>query len=78
VIKKKYLSWIRVKTIHKTYRFALLPTKEHEVLLNKHFGCVRQLAKAQRHLSRVHNHIVEKSLENCDIFELKVMIWDLI
>jgi putative transposase len=41
VIKKKYLSCIRVKTIHKTYRFALLPTKEQEVLLNKHFGCVR-------------------------------------
>ncbi len=30
-----------MKTIHKTYRFALLPTKEQEVLLNKHFGCVR-------------------------------------
>jgi len=30
-----------VKTIHKTYRFALLPTKEQEVLLNKHLGCVR-------------------------------------
>jgi len=30
-----------VKTIHKTYRFALLPTKEQEVLLNKHFGCAR-------------------------------------
>ncbi|UKJ06894.1 transposase [Solitalea lacus] len=30
-----------MKTIYKTYRFALLPTKEQEVLLNKHFGCVR-------------------------------------
>lgn len=31
----------RLKTIQKTYRFALLPTKEQEVLLSKHFGCVR-------------------------------------
>ncbi len=30
-----------MKTIHKTYRFALLPTKEQEVLLSKHFGCIR-------------------------------------
>ncbi|MDE3211820.1 MAG: helix-turn-helix domain-containing protein, partial [Bacteroidota bacterium] len=30
-----------MKTIQKTYRFALLPTREQEVLLNKHFGCVR-------------------------------------
>ena len=30
-----------MKIIYKTYRFALLPTKEEEVLLNKHFGCVR-------------------------------------
>jgi putative transposase len=31
------------KTIYKTYRYALLPTKEQQVLLNKHFGCVRFL-----------------------------------
>ncbi len=31
---------MRVKTIHKTYRFALLPAKEQEVLFIKHFGCV--------------------------------------
>jgi putative transposase len=31
----------KLKTIHKTYRFALFPTKEQEVLLSKHFGCVR-------------------------------------
>jgi len=30
-----------LKKILKTYRFALLPTKEQEVLLNKHFGCAR-------------------------------------
>ena len=30
-----------MKIIYKTYRFALLPTKEEEVLLNKHFGFVR-------------------------------------
>jgi putative transposase len=31
----------QVKTIHRTYRFSLLPNKEQEVLLNKHFGSVR-------------------------------------
>lgn len=30
-----------MKKIHKTYRFALMPTKEQEILLGKHFGCVR-------------------------------------
>ncbi|WP_460764940.1 helix-turn-helix domain-containing protein, partial [Niabella terrae] len=30
-----------MKTIHKTYRFALLPAKQQELLLSKHFGCVR-------------------------------------
>ena len=30
-----------MKIINKTYRFRLFPTKEQEVLLNKHFGCVR-------------------------------------
>ncbi len=30
-----------MKTILKTYRFALLPTKEQEALLDIHFGCVR-------------------------------------
>src|SRR3954471_5361551 len=38
---KKLLSSYKLKTIHKTYRFALFPTKEQEVLLSKHFGCVR-------------------------------------
>lgn len=27
--------------IHKTYKFRLLPTKEQEILLSKHFGCAR-------------------------------------
>lgn len=27
--------------VHKTYRFAIEPTKEQETLLSKHFGCVR-------------------------------------
>lgn len=30
-----------MKMINKTYRFRLFPTKEQEVLLNKHFGCCR-------------------------------------
>jgi len=30
-----------MKIINKTYRFRLFPTKEQEVLLNKHFGCCR-------------------------------------
>lgn len=30
-----------MKIIHCTYRFALMPTKEQDLFLNKHFGCVR-------------------------------------
>ena len=30
-----------MKTIHRTYRFELRPTREQKVLLDKHFGCVR-------------------------------------
>lgn len=30
-----------MKTIFRTYRFELQPTQEQQVLLNKHFGCVR-------------------------------------
>lgn len=30
-----------MKVINKTYRFRILPNKEQEVLLNKHFGCSR-------------------------------------
>jgi putative transposase len=30
-----------MKTIHRTYRYLLQPTKKQEVSLNKHFGCVR-------------------------------------
>ena len=42
-----------MKTIQKTYRFALLPTREQEVLLNKHFGCVRF----------VYNHFLNERIE---------------
>lgn len=38
---KNIIFTLKVKTIHKTYHFALLPAKEQEILLNKHFGCVR-------------------------------------
>lgn len=30
-----------MKTIHRTYKFELLPNKEQKTLLDKHFGCVR-------------------------------------
>ena len=30
-----------MKVNNKTYRFRILPNKEQEVLLNKHFGCSR-------------------------------------
>ena len=30
-----------MKIIHRTYRFAISPNKEQEILLNKHFGCSR-------------------------------------
>jgi putative transposase len=42
-----------LKQIHRAYRFALLPTKEQEVLLNKHFGCVRF----------VFNHFLNEKME---------------
>ena len=32
-----------MKIIHRTYKFQLLPNKEQEILLNKHFGCVRYI-----------------------------------
>jgi putative transposase len=32
-----------VKTIHRTYKFELLPNKEQKTLLDKHFGCVRYI-----------------------------------
>jgi putative transposase len=41
-----------LKIIHRTYRFALRPTKTQEVLLNKHFGCVRY----------VYNHFLEEKI----------------
>lgn len=31
----------KLKIIHRTYRFAIMPNKEQETLLSKHFGCVR-------------------------------------
>jgi len=42
----------QMKTIQKGYRFALLPTREQEVLLMKHFGCARF----------VYNHFLERTL----------------
>ena len=42
-----------MKTIHQTYRFALLPAKEQEVLLNKHFGSIRF----------VYNHFLNERIE---------------
>ena len=42
-----------MKIINKTYRFRLFPTKEQEVLLNKHFGCVRY----------VYNHFLNERKE---------------
>ena len=32
-----------MKTIHRTYRYALLPNKVQQTLLDKHFGCVRYI-----------------------------------
>jgi len=32
-----------MKVIHRTYKFQLLPNKEQETLLNKHFGSVRYI-----------------------------------
>ena len=32
-----------MKTIHRTYKFELLPNKEQKTLLDKHFGCVRYI-----------------------------------
>jgi putative transposase len=32
-----------VKTIHRTYKFELLPNKGQKTLLDKHFGCVRYI-----------------------------------
>ena len=32
-----------MKIIHKTYRFAITPNNKQQVLLNKHFGCVRYI-----------------------------------
>lgn len=42
-----------MKTIHRAYRFRLKPTKEQEVLLNKHFGCARF----------VYNHFLNERIE---------------
>ena len=44
----------KVKTVHRTYRFCLLPNKEQEVLLNKHFGSVRW----------VYNHFLNERKEH--------------
>ena len=30
-----------LKTIFRTYKFELQPTKEQKILLDKHFGCIR-------------------------------------
>jgi len=51
-LKNTYLN-TTLKTIHKAYRFALLPTKEQEVLLNKHFG----------HTRWVYNHFLHERIE---------------
>jgi putative transposase len=42
-----------MKIIHKTYRFAITPNKEQQILLNKHFGCVRY----------VYNHFLNERKE---------------
>ena len=52
-----------VKTIHKTYRFACAPTKEQEMLLNKHFGCVRWVYNHFLH-ERVEQYTVTKKSDN--------------
>jgi putative transposase len=46
-----------MKTIHRTYRFGLLPNKEQEVLLNKHFGSVRW----------VYNHFLNERKEQYQV-----------
>ena len=51
-LKSTYLN-TGLKIIHKTYRFALVPTKEQEVLLNKHFG----------HTRWVYNHFLNERIE---------------
>lgn len=51
-LKSTYLN-TGLKTIHKAYRFALLPTREQEVLLNKHFG----------HTRWVYNHFLNERIE---------------
>jgi putative transposase len=42
-----------MKTLCRTYRFRLQPTKEQEILLNNHFGCVRW----------VYNHYLRERIE---------------
>jgi putative transposase len=32
---------LKENVMHKTFKFHLIPTKDQEVLLAKHFGCVR-------------------------------------
>lgn len=41
VFYKNYYLCIKLKTIHRTYRFAIMPNQEQQILLSKHFGCVR-------------------------------------
>jgi putative transposase len=38
---KIIIIFAQVKTIHRTYRFAIIPNQEQQILLSKHFGCVR-------------------------------------
>jgi len=42
-----------MNTIHKTYRFRLLPNVAQEILFAKHFGCVRF----------VYNHFLNERIE---------------
>lgn len=42
-----------MKPIHRMDRFRLQPAKKQEVLLNRHFGCVR----------RVYNHFLQERIE---------------
>ena len=57
---------LKENEVHKAFKFRLLPTKEQEVLLAKHFGCSRF----------IYNHFLEEKqkhyLENKETLKFNV------
>ena len=58
----------------KTYEYKIYPTKEQEILLAKHFGCVRLVYNKALYLELICMLNERRILPNLDVSDLKEYI----